>query len=102
QVIGPQVHVERDQRLARAHRDRPAPRMDASGAEVRGAPRHRADLVADRLVLAATDVGETPPVRPQRRRSVQIDGQVEPRGDLLTESPREVDALLEAGRAEWH
>ena len=102
QVVGAQVHVERDQRLARAHRDRPAPRMDASRAEVRGALRHRADLVADRLVLAATHVGETPPVGPQRGRSVEIDGQVEARGDLLPESPREVDALLEPGRAEWH
>ena len=68
---------------------------------IRGGPKSGArsgsvaDLVADRLVLAATHVGETPPVGTQRRLAVEIDGQVEARGDLLAESPREVDALLD-------
>ena len=98
-VIGIEVDVVGDQERPGADRDRAGRRVEARRPEVRLAPA-LVDLGLETLVLTPAHVRQALAVGPQRGLRVEVHRQLEAGRDPLAEGAREVDDVVDGGRAE--
>ena len=99
-VLGAQIHVEREQRHAGADRDGARAGMDPRRAEIGSPVGVRSQLARQPFELPAPHVGKVLPRGACRRGFIQIDRDLELRGDPRTRGARKLHASLEPGRSD--
>ena len=92
-VLGVEVDVVGDEERPGADRDRTGRRMESWGTEV-GFAAALPDLGTQALVLAAADIGKLFAFGSSGGAGIEIDRELEPRGDPFTEVPSELDAII--------